>query len=687
MDRYGILQIICNEADIKIQKEYYNYLNKLIDGILLYKYSKEKFYKPVFSVNQINDIIFKFLNKHPLVSKEMFTSTMVGKFSSITKTYTKIEKYYNQFNMIYDEYKDMKFRDKKYTAFYNEILNDQQSFFIKANKIKETKKLIQQFSLTDKKYQCLINKQKLAILLTSIRNNTLKNYNISEEQLNNNLANVHDVLSHKRSIYKTFRLNSTDYDGLDKLFLSGELNKEILKDKFPIYNKRQCQVIVNAYNKTLFPYFDNVKLETEEISKDNIKFNCHDLKIYEINRTRQNSMDFLVSLSDEQKKYVRAHKEELKGIIKLLPLVNVFSEFNSDAFINIIIYFDKIKERLGVSKLTTDYILNKFPKILELSNAYSTAQNETLSILGEKTVLTILRNYAISYDPNDYILPYLNMLNLSSSFIPPISGEYKKYVYESGTAEIQRLLIGSLSCDSCIGIDGAGRDAYQEAINSETGDVLFIKNSSDDKVVGRSIILRRGNFIIMAPIMGERGVNENLYEKDFLKQIASQFLTASQNNGDNLEYVFLSYEFNMDRGNFKIMNDLDFYTNLPHCDIASQVFVIGKSKYAKKIEWTHDYNCRYLRTRKPVIMKDQDYQKDIERIDALETLQKHQSKEKNTPYNKVYLGQDWYIGLNEDSMDLGIYEVNDMRQQYEINDTLDKIKGNQKMKIKKIDKN
>ena len=437
MDRYGILQIICNEADIKIQKEYYNYLNKLIDGILLYKYSKEKFYKPVFSVNQINDIIFKFLNKHPLVSKEMFTSTMVGKFSSITKTYTKIEKYYNQFNMIYDEYKDMKFRDKKYTAFYNEILNDQQSFFIKANKIKETKKLIQQFSLTDKKYQCLINKQKLAILLTSIRNNTLKNYNISEEQLNNNLANVHDVLSHKRSIYKTFRLNSTDYDGLDKLFLSGELNKEILKDKFPIYNKRQCQVIVNAYNKTLFPYFDNVKLETEEISKDNIKFNCHDLKIYEINRTRQNSMDFLVSLSDEQKKYVRAHKEELKGIIKLLPLVNVFSEFNSDAFINIIIYFDKIKERLGVSKLTTDYILNKFPKILELSNAYSTAQNETLSILGEKTVLTILRNYAISYDPNDYILPYLNMLNLSSSFIPPISGEYKKYVYELGTAEIQ----------------------------------------------------------------------------------------------------------------------------------------------------------------------------------------------------------------------------------------------------------
>ena len=63
---------------------------------------------------------------------------------------------------------------------------------------------------------------------------------------------------------------------------------------------------------------------------------------------------------------------------------------------------------------------------------------------------------------------------------------------------------------SCIGPGGAGDKAYYQALTGHNADVIIITDKNTNEFVAHSICFRKGNYVVLAPIQGIRGIEESL---------------------------------------------------------------------------------------------------------------------------------------------------------------------------------
>lgn len=695
-----------DENNPNVQKKYQQYLNKLIDTYLILEYKNDKKNNTVYTIDQVHMFFMSYFWEIIPKHQEQQLQTLARKIAYITKRRDEIPYYFKKVEKLYVDYQSLgKCNDHK---FYNEILNKQQNFYFSTKRKEIIREFIDQFSLTEKTKQRLTNRVKFPIIIDRMKKGDYFSLGITKDEVKEQLKKAHISLSNKRALKKRYSFKNEDYDFLDHHFLKGNLSKDVLQKRFPFFDKRQLKMIINVYYRMLLPYLENISLDREDIPRVNVSLNYKQLKIYNKEQLEQNLKELVSSLSFSQQEKA-LQEPTFKELIKLLPLVDVSPIFKLDTFLKIILNFSKIKEYLLLKEeLNINQILNQLPKVIELAEAYSQSNIKTCAILGEDIIRKIINDDSTSCKPDDYLEIYLKMLNQPYSKIPPIHGEFKQYIYESGNYHIDRLLIGKNSYRSCMGPEGAGSKAYKMALTSTDADVLIIKNKDNNEFVGRTLLFRQGNFVILAPIMGSKQINKMLYAEKFLMQIGNQIIEKALLQQDHLDYVFLT-SFALPRGlDFFYLTNAKIGRGLPHSDIDPMGYLIAAKKGLEnfdKKDWSkkkihlslrNQKNNLYYKERIPINRKDSDYIKDIQRIEALQ-IGDSLHNPKNVNYDEVYIGQDWYIAIKDKKIiETCVYKVDDPRQNTEINMIIENLieqgmmnisndyKEDQKTRIKRI---
>lgn len=680
-----------DENDLSVQKKYQQYLDKLIDVYLMLEYKKEKKNNLVYTIDQVHMYFMSFFWEIKSQYQEQQLQVLAKKIAYLTKKREETPYYFKKVEKLYETYQSLgNCNDSK---FYNEILNKQQNYYLSTTRKEIIKELINKLPLTEKSKKGLTNRIKFPIIIDRMKKGDYASFYSTKDKLKEQLKKAHISLSNKRSLKKIYSFSEEDYTFLDYHFLKGDLSKEILEKRFSLFGKKQLKMIINAYYRILLPYLENIPLNGEDIPRINISLNYRQLKVYSKEKLEQNLKDLETSLSSIKQEII-LQESDFKELVKLLPLVNVSKIFKLDTFLKIILNFSKIKEYLQVrgdmvGEINLNQILNQLPKVIELADTYSQSNRKTCAILGENIISKIINDNATSCKPDDYLTIYLKMLNQPYSKIPPISGEFEKYIYESGNYNINRLLIGKNSYRSCLGPDEAGEKAYKMALTSVDADVLIIKRKDNGKFVGRTLLFRQGNFVILAPIMGSSGIHKMLYDEKFLMKIGNQMIEKAVLQQDHLDYVFLT--------KYSAPKELDFYDvvdtklskGLPHCDIEPLAWLIASKidfSNPNKENWSNQdirlnlknqKNNLYHKERLPMNRKESGYLKDIQRIKALTIDDSHNDEGlifQNERYDEVYFGQDWYIAIRDKKIiETCIYKVKDLRQNIEINMTVDSL--------------
>ena len=514
-------------------------------------------------------------------------------------------------------------------------------------------------------------------------------------------THIRQTLKYKYNLKKQYIITEEDYIYIDSLFLEGNLTDELIKQKFPELKKRQIKTIKNAYYKELLLYLDKIKITKDNIDlcylSKIIEFNHNYIKFYSKQKEIDNISLFINSLTLEEKNILTNDTEALGILKELLPLINIIESFDTKTMKNIILNFSKIKEYLIREKnisndINTNVILNHLATVIELSNIYTAIKNPYfISVLGEQYIRKIISDSMTSRELEDYICTYIRMLDNYKSYIPPIKGQFENYIYESGNNKKERLLIGKNVSYSCLGPKGAGEAAYYECLCEPTADVLIIKDKDMGFLIGRSIIFRRGNAIIIAPFYEETGINDELYCKEFLTEITNQIIEKSQKNNDCIDYIFIGRHYLLEK-DFPTYINYDLIATIPHSDIEDCVHILYSK--GKNIQINQDYKevASYLKERKKIQFITEDYLKDIKRIESLNVLSTCEIEFINPnsdfyeidtkQYEGIYLGQDWYIAIQDGEIkDKCLCKVSDPRQEIEINETIKIIKEQQKKKI------
>jgi len=676
-----------DENDPNIQEEYFRILDKIIDASLFIRYDDISLKKEFSSLNQLDEIVLYTFNT--MDNKEKTLSSLTSKVAFATGSWSDKDycnKIYDSFNNLYDLYlkTNNTLSHDWTTEFYNEILNRQQDNFMKVEKPKIIKRITSYFPLTDKKRKSMEISAKLKKANMLLSERDFINLNISENELHKKLEELHLYLNKVKPFCNSNGIDDKDFKILDNLFLNGILSFDKIKDIFPQYESSELKIILNKYSKLLLPYIDNIRVSEDELDFNTVDFNYNHIKITNNKRYYKNLQMLLRFMTEEEVDYVLNNFSNLEDIFKLLSLVNLLPEFNIEDFKAILFNYDKIinnlisNEKIS-SEYKFDYVLNNFYEVIKLSRAYNSADKYVRSIFDEDMISKILTEKQTSRIPKEYAEVYINMLINHDTTIPPIAGEVCGYKFESGNNyDLDRLMIGKNCVGSCLGPRGVGKEAYNAALTSNKADVVTF--TKEDKFVGRTLLFRRGNCIIMAPIQGQKGLNKTLYSKEVLDYIGNKLKETSKDNGDNIDYIFLTYD------NMKLLKDYDiikskiFVEGLPHCDLGEESYLIVGND---TLDFDDKINKIYQKKRQNVVCKSEDYEKDILRLRALEILMENDEKNKANlkgnflnmgDFKKVYIGQDFYIGLTHGkNIDKVILNTNDLRQNDEINEVIGKL--------------
>lgn len=666
------------------QRTYKKYLDKMIDATLVLGYQKVKRGYEFYTIDQLDEYIRYHFGKTSI-------EELAQKISDYTHKKDKVSYYNEMLGRVYSCYQQGNLTREVTTEFYNEILNNQQDFYFSNEKRKIIRQLTKKLNLTDQKRKNLENGIRLSQALKLLGEKDYNSLNVKEEDILSDLDKLHTRLSYVRELKKTYSLTQQDYEYLDGLFLNNKLCNETLKEKYPFFSKRQLNKIRNKYNQVLLPYLENVDITDERIVRMNVGYHDHHLKFYDVSIHYGNVLAFISSLKYSEIDTILNQYEEVKILFKLLPFVDLLPNFKMETFKNIVLYYPKIEENL-ISRgelfraPSIDVILNKLSLIIGLSNVYPRAGCYKYSILGEENIKRILESDNQVCDLVPYILAYTNMLKKNKNTIPPLYGEFGGSTYESGTANRERLLIGAYCYRSCIAPNMAGEEAYYQVLTKENADVLIIKNKKTKCFEARSLLFRKDNFIIMAPIMGERG--KKFYNKKFLSQISNELLSAAKEKGDRLDYVFLTRDWDEIIEGLPIITSDSFVRGFPHSDLEDKAYLLGCSEEVssqangkigftlRKVRGSH--RIFYDSSRCKVQVKKDRYQDDIKRIKALEIISEKNKSQQDTlkrefnflssaTFDEVYVGQDWYIAVKKNKvLSKGIFQISDVRQQEEI---------------------
>lgn len=688
---YRKIGIEIEDNNMDMQEEYFYILDKVINACSLLRYENNRsYYTKCNSINQIDELLLEQFKKCVLESTTLkYLATifvkMTGKDDEFSYYYEKLEKFYSFYTI------HQKLDYKITTDFYNEILNKQESNSFSEIKDKIKENLVHSLPYTEKTLNKLNTNFKFQRIFSFLSRGDYSSLGTSKEELDEKLQILHLYLNTMKPFNKN-HLSLNILKEFDSLFLYGELSDEKLKTDYSFLNSKERKTILNQYHKLLLPYLDSIQVELDDDSFINIEFNYNHYQVVSDEYYQERLKKFIALLSKDEMNNILGNFNQLVFLFKLLPLVGIIDEFDDEDFKNIVVNYDqicaKLKESKNLENFSFDQLLNSLSEVISLGKIYSHVDRYTEAVFGCEILNQIVNNgeYSSS-DPKDYLCVYHSMLNCSTTFIPPLSGELDGYLYESGNNyDVDRLLLGIHCSGSCLGINGAGEEAYLEALTSNQADVVFVRRKETLEFVARFLIFRKGNFVIMAPIYGRMGLCKSLYQEDFLSMIGNQILALAKEMNDSLDYVFtqrvgLFKEF---KSNFPVVYDDCFTEDIPHCDISNKAVLIASKKKDIQLLPSEEVSV-YQKRRKEISIRYDDCNFELARIKALEISREKESikTEKlkqefdmilNTHYQQAYIGQDWYVAIRDDgNIEKVMLNTNDSRQKDEIFSILDQV--------------
>lgn len=518
------------EKDINMQEKYYKILDKLIDAFVALRYEKNRDYLTFFSNNQIHSEILSAFSKIGNLPRNYVLEQLARKIATSINCGDKGEWYLQQLTCFYHLYQESHYLDRTITTpFYNEILNRQRSVFFQKEKQQILLDLKEKLLLSEKKEQQAKKGLQIRSMRELFKKQDYEKIGFSKEEIEVKLQEVHFDLKEMKYFKKRRVPTDKEFISLDTLFLSGQLDKEILKT-YTDYDLKTIKIIVNHYYRALLPELNKITISSDKITRENISYHYNHLLIINSKQYREN-LEKIQGLIDEGEldKEVLESKEN-KEILKLLPLVNILEEFNTNTFLSILknskMVMAKIKEDDIYFDGSMNKILQHFYQIISLSLIYDKVDELTTASLGLDITQKILNgngNPLVSKNVFDYIKIYQQMLLKREGEIPPICGHYQDYTYENGkSADSMRLLIGLNSINSCLGPKAPGGNAFYKCLTEPDADVLLIK-SEDGELVARSLMFRKGNFVIMTPFQGQKAFKDNFIILNFYQKFLRNY--------------------------------------------------------------------------------------------------------------------------------------------------------------------
>lgn len=660
MHNIDLLNNTIDEENMNIQEMYFHMLDKIIDATITLRYKKSTSREFTSNAHLADRILTGFSEMNSINQKELLQN-MAKKFVIVTDKPQKYQDYETFLRKLYQFYKKTGTLPKELTTpFFNEILNNQQDAYYKQTKKSVIESLRMRLPLSKKKKEQLIRTKKIEKMIEIFKEGKHKDLNISGEVIDKIIKEVTVVIK-KAKYFKENNINLSEKDcyQLGELFFKGCLTKEKIKEVCGVViTEETIKKIKNQYYKRMLPFLENIKLDGKEkteleTKRSTVAYDYNHLVIIE-NRWYQNNLAYMKIIIGTNKLLEESNKE----FIKILPLVALVDGFKKNDMKEILLHSKEILECLKNEDPEFDgsitQILNHFSKVLQYAKIYTHTTPSITKVLGEDIVIQILTHTnPVSHDPRDYFYIFQEMLRKKETQVPPISGTYHNYTYESGnTTDKMRLLIGISCHNSCLGPSGAGETAYEMSLLEENADILLIKDE-EENFVARSLVFRKENYLIMSAFMGELEIQRQFYNKDFLNKITGDFLRKSSTIGDSLEYVFLTYDpcDRIELEDYILIVEPALIANLPHVDWSSSCYVIGGDD--ENIQLINNKKKKsYPTTRAAIFSKEEIIQQDLEQMNILnasmtvlgDRFETMGNKEK---YKYLYKGQDWCLGVTE----------------------------------------
>lgn len=676
-----------DEDDLDVQEKFYNILDKIMDGIGFLRYNDSKKELRMTNVNQINDTVIEAFKKIDSLDEDFYLKNLTSALVLIVEDSSCAKYFYERLKILYSEYKkENKLPYEVSIDFYNEILNKRQNNFVSSEKKKMIDNLCTKLSYAKRKEDSIVTSIKIRRLDSLLKKHKYDVLRTSEEEIRNNLKGFATYLSSLKELRREgIIVSDSQGEKLTQLFLDGDLTSEEIDNLFPEASKKVKRIILNKYMQAKLPYLEKIEYEFSDLLSCDLGYNYNNYKIVSKENYYENLTLIFNAISEELGLELIESLEEYEFIANLPFFIDYFPELTVERVLSIIRNFPKIIKNMVQEEIITtvslDEVMGKFYKLLSYGEAYENADFVNIAILGENIVERIIKSDSItSNNPNYYGRVYSQMLQKDCSFIPVVSGSTDEYYYESAhNADYERLLIGKNCRGSCVGIDGAGEEAYFAALTDPHADVIMFKSKYTNEFLGRCLCFRKGNYVVLAPIYGKTGLADNLYTSELLDDISSQMLSQATKANDTLEYVF-SVSISFINKEYPIVEDDNLREVFPYADLSYSAYLIGSVN--KEEDVNIDYNMpmpvSYDTLRDNIKVNEEVSNFDLNRIRALDILMIESSDlrnyEKNNfsltdkeKYDEIYMGQDWFVAIKDGKIvDKVILPINDKRQENEL---------------------
>lgn len=708
----SLFNILLVEEDINEQERYIRILDKIIDSIVNINYDNNKRNFKYNNINSLDLFIKECFSKN--ISIEEISKSI---YSYVNGSLAKRE--YISFNYIFGEitklnklYFDTKLTNDLSKNFYNEVLNDFENRYKSEYKRYLISIVKDRLKLSSKKEKSILIGRKIDKVSVIIENKEFDKLNTTEEELKSNLKSLRDYIKSIRQIRKSnVILTNEDFTYFENMILStGYLDYDAVNKR--INNKDVSKIITKKYNQFKMKYIDNIKLTEEEskisiLDKDKVEYNHNNYIIGDKKRFYDNLADLIINLDKDSIYKIFGNKYcNYKLFAQIMPFINLFEEFKTKDLINILLFYDRT-----ISKMTDDntilknkgldLLLNNLSEFIKIANGFALANEFVPTILGDNLISELKE-----YECNDYLDLYLKSYNRFKGTIPRVCGEIGNYTYESARYhDADKLLIGYIQDGSCIKLgNGAGEDTLTGCMLNENDDVILIKDKNDD-LVGRMLMFRRGNVVMIAPLVTKYYNKNEILTKEFIDDISYQIINAAESNNDNIDFVFVCNDEykNIKYSDYDYIRDMRFTDKkfFPHSDLNESAYVTGinkkiatneflkstKQEKFLRIYMSLKYNeipkHSYLSVREDV--KTNKSEEEINRIKALrielepDSLLKQDLKNSFSPffskeYKYVISGEDWYIAVkNDDTIEEAIVPTSDPRSKIEFEKAKEKL--------------
>lgn len=672
-----------DQDNLDIQEEYLNYLNKINDACARLEYKDSKDIYKFKNIAEINEFMISCFKDNKIDKCINTIYEFMGNKESLYITF-------NTINYLYNLYLDNKLTKEKTSIIYNLILNEHMNNQINIfkNKINDER---YNFNLTKTKTSSIINGLKIKLLNEYLKNKEYNMININEEYYNNLLKQTYNNIINNNKYIKecnknNININNTNKEIYNLIFNNNlyEIDNKYISNHTNINNNEIINIISNYISKMLYELAKNINPNIRLIDnaikngKDKLtKLNQFDYIIADNNYLLKNISYLINNISSEDLNIILNNKH-YKDIIFLLYYADRFDYFTINDFINIAKNIDTIINKLNNSnhsKINKTYFLNRLDYIILMANYL-----EQINVLDYK----LLGNYVMENidltNLKDYENEYGRMYCRYKSSIPPVNikgsdidSYHDNYEFISGDYHnTERLLINYVNGRHyCIDLHEAGENTYKECLEKESGDVILVKK--DNKVIDRIFAIRRGNVIQLFTIVDEIKYNSFLYKA--IIKIVDNMVKEIKNNNDNIDYILLNnesiYSIDNNKESYKDNNLIDKF---PHGDLEDSAIILYKNK-DKDINYDEEYKSMYYLKRKDIRIGNED---DVNKIRYLYNNINH-IKDNNiyyyNPDDTIYVGEDFYVIINDNTIVETLVIGNDTRAYEEIDNIYNMIQN------------